>query len=103
VKFYFDEDSSQHRLIAALRSHGMDVLSSLDAGMNARDDESQLILAASQGRVLVTANVRDFVSLHRVWVEQGRSHSGVLMIPQQQYSTGEIVRRVLRVASCGST
>jgi hypothetical protein len=99
VKFYFDEDSVQHRLIAALRSHGLDVLSSLDAGMNARDDESHLIFAAAQGRVLVSANVRDFASLHRERVEQGGSHCGVLIIPQQRYSTGEIVRRMLRVAS----
>lgn len=77
----------------------MDVLSCLDAGMNARDDEAHLILAAAQGRVLVTANVRDFVLLHREWLVQGRPHSGVLLIPQQQYSTGEIVRRILRVAS----
>jgi hypothetical protein len=99
VKFYFDEDSCQHRLIAALRSHGIDVLSSLDAGMNARADESHLIFAAAQGRVLVSANVRDFASLHRKRVELGGSHCGVLIIPQQRYSTGEIVRRILRVDS----
>jgi hypothetical protein len=47
VKFYFDEDSAQHRLIAALRSHAIDVTTFLDSGMSARDDESQLILAAA--------------------------------------------------------
>jgi hypothetical protein len=63
VKLYFDEDSGEHRLIRALRSHGVDVVTSLDAGMNARDDESHLILAAEQGRVLVSANARDFAML----------------------------------------
>lgn len=77
----------------------MDVLSSLDAGMNARDDVSHLIFASAQCRALISAIVRDFVLLHREWVEQGRSHSGVLIIPQQRYPTGEIVRRMLRVAS----
>jgi hypothetical protein len=101
VKFYFDEDSAQHRLIAALRSRAIDVVTSLEAGMNARDDESHLTLAASQGRILVSANVRDFASLHREWLEQNRSHSGILIVPQQRYSTGEIVRRLLRVASSG--
>ena len=67
--------------------------------MNARDDESHLIFAAAQGRVLVSANARDFAALHRERVEQGASHFGVLIIPQQRYSTGEIVRRMLRVAS----
>ncbi len=87
--------------MAALRSRGVDVLSSLDAGMNARDDESQLILAAAQGRVLVSANARDFAVLHREWMERGQPHFGVLIIPQQRYSTGEIVRRTLRLASAG--
>ena len=101
MKFYFDEDSCQHRLIGALRSHGIDVLSSLEAGMNARDDESHLIFATTQGRVLVSANVRDFASLHYDRVEQCGSHCGILIVPQQRYSTGEIVRRILRVASSG--
>jgi hypothetical protein len=99
VKFYFDEDSAQHRLIAALRSHAVDVVTCLDVGMHARDDESHLILAASQGRVLVSANARDFASLHCEWMEQGQSHSGVLIIPQQRYSTGEIVRRLMLLTS----
>jgi hypothetical protein len=99
VKFYFDEDSAHNRLIAALRSHALDVVTSLDVGMNARDDESHLVLAAAQGRVLVTANASDFAALHREWLEQDRAHYGVLIIPQQRYSTGEIVRRMLRLAS----
>ena len=67
--------------------------------MNARDDESHLILAAARGRVLVSANARDFAALHSEWMKQGRSHFGVLIIPQQRYSTGEIVRRMLRLTA----
>ncbi len=99
VKFYFDEDSAQHRLVAALQSHEVDVATSLDSGMNARDDESQLKMASSLGRVLVTANARDFVTLHGKFIEQGWSHRGILIIPQRKYSTGETVRRILRVTS----
>ena len=36
----------------------MDVLSSLDTGMNARDDESHLIFAAGQGREIVRRMLR---------------------------------------------
>ena len=99
MKFYFDEDSTQHRLVAVLRSHSIDVVTSLDAGMNACDDESQLSQAVAWGRILVSANACDFASLHGEWAEQGRSHFGVLIIPQQRYSTGEIVRRMLRLTS----
>ncbi len=101
MKFYFDEDCTQHRLIAALRSHTLDVTTSLDSGMNARDDESQLTFAAGQGRILVSYNARDFASLHLDWLEHGRSHSGILILPQQRYSTGEIVRRMLGLATSG--
>jgi hypothetical protein len=98
-KFYFDEDSTQHRLIAALQSHAVDVVTSLGAGMNARDDQTQLKFASENARVLVSSNGSDFAALHREWLEQGRVHSGILIIPQQRYSTGEIVRRIVRLTS----
>ena len=74
VKFYFDEDSAQHRLVAALRSHALDVTTCLDAGMNARGDESHLILAAEQRRVPISSNAGDFASLHvNGWPRSGRT------------------------------
>lgn len=77
------------------------MISSIDAGMNERSDESQLVFATALGRVLISANARDFAAMHRTWLESGRSHFGILIIPQQRYSTGETVRRLLRVASSG--
>jgi hypothetical protein len=99
VRLYLDEDSTQHRLVAALRSRAIDVTTSLDAGMNARGDEAQLIFASAHARVMVSANARDFTALHHEWQQARRSHSGILIIPQQRYSTGEIFRRILRLAS----
>jgi hypothetical protein len=32
-------------------------------------------------------------------MEQGRLHLGIVIIPQQRYSIGEIVRRILRLTS----
>ncbi len=94
VKFYFDEDSAEHRLIAALRSRAMDVATSLDAGMNARDDEAQLMFASEQARILVSANASDFAALHREWLEQGRSDSGILIIPR------DVIPRERSFAAC---
>ena len=101
LRLYFDEDSAQHSLVSALRSHTIDVTTFLDSGMSARDDASQLLFAADQGRVLVTGNVCDFASLHGEWMEQGRSHCGILIGPRQRYSTGEILRRMLRMTWSG--
>jgi hypothetical protein len=69
--------------------------------MNAQTDDAQLGFAASKCRLLLTANVRDFAQLHRDWLCQGRTHSGIMLVPQQRYSTGEIVRRLLRAAASG--
>jgi hypothetical protein len=43
-----------------LRAWGFDVLTSFEAEVNAQSDDAQLGFAASQRRLLLTANVRDF-------------------------------------------
>ena len=101
IAVYLDEDMSRHQLVWALRARGFDVLTSFEARMNGQNDESQLSIASSQHRLLITANVRDFAQLHRDWLRLGRPHSGIMLVPQQRYSTGEIVRRLLRAAASG--
>ena len=103
ISLYLDEDSSRHRLIGALRSRGFDVLTSFEAGMNGMSDEAQLAFATAQGRLMITSNARDFARLHLEWVGQGRAHAGIVLIPQQRFSTGETVRRILRLAASGTT
>lgn len=44
-------------------------------------DEEVLKLSASEGRVLVTANVKDFDPLLTQWAGEGRSHAGVILVP----------------------
>ena len=44
-------------------------------------DPEVLELAATESRVLVTANVRDFEPLLREWAGEGRPHPGVILIP----------------------
>ncbi len=44
-------------------------------------DPEVLDLAAAEGRVLVTANVRDFEPLLREWAGESRSHAGVILVP----------------------
>ena len=36
---------------------------------------------AAEGRVLVTANIRDFEPLLREWAGEGRSHAGMILVP----------------------
>lgn len=44
-------------------------------------DPEVLELAASESRILVTANIRDFEPLLREWIGEGRQHAGVILIP----------------------
>ena len=56
------------------------------------DDEPLLALAASEGRALLTFNVRDFVPLISLWVEIGREHAGVIL--SKELPPSELLKRV---------
>lgn len=95
---YLDEDSTNRALLRALAARGLDVDNAVDAGMAARTDSEQLEHATAAGRVLYSYNVGDFAQLHALWLNAGRSHAGLVLVPQQRYSIGEQMRRVLRLA-----
>lgn len=99
IRLYFDEDSMQHALVDALRLRDVDVLTALEAEMVEREDEEHLEYAASQGRTLSTFNVGDFCRLHGEFLSAGRSHYGIILARQQQYSVGEQMRRILKLAA----
>ncbi len=70
VRLYLDHDIS-YRLAEQLRTRGHDAVGAWEVGNAGLDDPAQLEYAASQGRVLVTCNARDFVP-HYIW------HGGTL-------------------------
>lgn len=43
--------------------------------------------AAGQGRVLVTHNISHFVTLHRSYLADGRSHAGIVVTPVRPIGT----------------
>lgn len=102
IRLYFDEDSMDHKLIRALRVRGMDVTSALDEQMIDRIDARHLDYATQQGRVLFSFNRGDFYELHTQYLSAGTSHAGIILANQQQYSIGEQMRRILRLAAAKS-
>ena len=66
----------------ALIERGHDVLA-LDSEIEFEglSDPEVLELAADEGRVLVTANIRDFEPLLREWAGESRPHAGVILVP----------------------
>ena len=88
-----------HALVRSLRAHGVDVLTALEAGMIERTDQDHLDYAAARGRVLCTYNIRDFFRLHGECRQSKRHHAGIVLVPQQRYSLGEQVRRILKLVA----
>ena len=97
IKIYIDEDAMDSDLVEALRSRGITVITALDAGLTARSDDQQLAFASERGCVLYTFNVSDFYRLYTEWAGAGREHAGMILAPQQRFSVGEQLRRILRL------
>jgi hypothetical protein len=102
IRLYIDEDSMSRALVRALRARGIDVTTALDENMIARADADHLDYATSQGRVLYSFNVGDFYNLHTIYLTQGKHHTGVVLASQQRYSTGEQMRRLLKLIASKS-
>jgi hypothetical protein len=66
----------------------------MEAGRSGATDLDQLEFATDRGRALYSFNVSDFARIHRSFLGMGRSHSGIIAIPEQRYSIGEKMRRV---------
>lgn len=97
IRRYLDEDAQRGGLVRALRLRGVNVLTTNEAGTGELDDPAQLAYATSQGRVLYSFNIRDFRALHTAQIVEGKTHGGIILAPQQRYSVGEQMRRLLRL------
>lgn len=81
MRLLLDANLSPRRIGNPLRDDGHDVLAL--AGVTALeglDDPDVLQLAASERRILVTRNSRDFAPILRHWAEAGRPHAGCILI-----------------------
>lgn len=75
----------------------MDVTNAVDSGLVGASDAEQLAFATRQNRVLFSYNIGDFAALHANILSRGERHGGILLAPQQRYSVGEQLRRVIRL------
>jgi hypothetical protein len=95
---YLDEDSVNRALIRALQARGVDVTNAFDAGQAGATDAEQLEHATAAGRVLFSYNIGHFFNLHSRLLQEGKTHGGLILAPQQRYSVGEQMRRILRIS-----
>lgn len=97
-----DEDSTARSLALTLKSREVNVITALEVDRLGYGDEEQLIWATSQGYTLYSSNIRDFYSLHTTFLEQKRDHAGIILVQQQKYSLGEIMRGLLQLIATKS-
>lgn len=90
IKLLLDEHIWEG-LTEALTKQGYDVIHIVNTEYRGIDDEPLLALAASQGRAVLTNNVRDFAPLVILWYEARREHAGVIF--SIQLLPGELLRQ----------
>lgn len=99
---YFDDDSSAKIVVSGIAAAGLEAVPSRLASMFGRPDIEHLRFAASVGLPLVTSNQRDFARIHAAMMAVVEHHAGIVIVTQQRYSAGEIIRRLLRLAESAS-
>lgn len=102
IQLYIDEDAVRRGLVTGLRSRGVTVLTALEAGLSGAPDEQQLTRATERECVPYSHNASDFYRLHTEWLSAGREHAGMILAPQQRFSIGEQLRRILRIRAAAN-
>jgi Domain of unknown function (DUF5615) len=102
IRLYMDEDSTARALVLALQNRGVDIITSLSVNRLGYTDEEQLRWATEQGLILYSSNIKDFYCLHSDFLSKEESHAGMILVQQQRYSVGELMRGILRLIAAKS-
>jgi predicted nuclease of predicted toxin-antitoxin system len=91
IRFHLDEHMDPD-IAAALRRHGVDVTTSVEAGLRTASDHRQFSFADLQRRVIVTDDA-DFLRLTAI----NAAHPGIVICHRQFLSIREIIRGLILV------
>lgn len=95
MRVLLDAHVSGRRIGRALFRAGHNVLAlDSDDALSRLPDGEVLALAARDGRIVVTSNIGDFARLAREWAEAGRSHAGVILVPDPRVGPGPVLARL---------
>ena len=89
IRFHLDEHIDP-AIARGLRRQGIDVTTTVEAGLLSRSDQVHLDYARTSQRVLVTHDA-DFLRL----AGQGSHHSGIVYCHKTAHSVGEMIRRLI--------
>jgi len=94
IKFYLDEDVPLS-FGEALKTRGVDALSTQEAGNKGFTDLEQMLFTVEHGRVIITHNKKDFMLLHKHYLEMKKHHHGIILTDQQPI--GILLKRVMKL------
>ncbi len=99
MRLLLDAHISGKRIGKVLEEHGHEVLAvDSHSTFEGWSDDRILNLAAAEGRILVTFNVRDFPELTREWAEAGRNHAGCAVVVGIDHSDFGLAVEILEAA-----
>ena len=106
MKLYLDDDSVDHVLVQSLQKAGHDVEIPLDVGLSGDDDPVHFAHAIREGRVILTANHRDFKNLHDLIGDSQGHHPGIFVVrkdnnPNRDLDAAGIVRAIGKLLAAG--
>ena len=91
IKFHLDEHVDPD-IAQSLRRHGIDVTTTVEAGLRTFDDPDHLDFIRRESRVVVTHDA-DFLR----WASQDTDHPGITYCQMGTRSMGEIIRSLILI------
>ena len=96
MRLLLDAHVSGPKVGRRLRAKGHDVRAlDQEPALEGLDDEDVLRLAADEGRILITHNVRDFAVIAREWASAQHTHAGMILIHGIDHSEFDLIVRVV--------
>ena len=91
IRFHLDERVDPD-IASALRRYGIDVTTTVEAGLRTLDDNAQLEYSRAERRVVVTHDT-DFLRI----ADRSNDHQGIAYCHQTARSIGEIIRALILI------
>jgi len=98
LRLLLDEQHDRH-IAEVLRREGHDAVAVTDvAGLRRRPDRDVLEACAAERRAIVSENARDFALLHRRFIDEGRTHYGIVLTASRRFTRRRAGRRLFLAA-----
>lgn len=89
----YTNESVSVTIAEGLKRRGVDAFSAKGSSNLGLSDEEQLLYAAKENAAIFTHDA-DFLRIAARWMEEGKTHHGIIYCHQKSYTFGECVRRL---------